>query len=304
MKVFLYHLASFFLSLFLFCTSVFLIYHFVPSAPIEAIMQRNAQYSSKSSLSKQAKEALREQLHLNDPLHKQYSNFLSGIFKFELGESLWTGQQVGTLIKKRAIPTLSMGFWTLVFSLPLGLGLGLVQAYFWKRWQGLLIGFFLNLLFCVPSFSLATFFIFSDFAFLKHFGPLAVYLAAPVPYLALLIRRKLLQEEREPYATAVLAKGLSKWQLHYRHLLRPCWLTVISFLPLGWSLFWGTSLVVEPIFRIQGLGILALEGYRNQDLPLLTGVTLIMGCGRILLNSFRELLFTRFLPSLESRGKP
>jgi peptide/nickel transport system permease protein len=295
--------ASIFIACFFLCTFVFLIYSFVPSAPVEALILKSSHFTSKATLSEQAKKSLREQLQLNIPLYKRYFHFILGTLKGDLGESLWTGQPVTTLIKKRALPTFSFAFWTLFFSISFGLVFGLLQAFFCSRWQGVLCGFLLNVLFCVPSFALATFLAFSDSNILRSLGPLAVYLAVPVPYLALLIRKKILKEEREPYTTAVLAKGLSRWQLHYRHLIRPCRLTVISFLPMSWSLFWGTSLVVEPIFRIQGLGTLALEGFRNQDLPLLTGVTLIIGFGRIILNTLREVLSSRLLPLLEIQDK-
>ena len=295
--------ASVFVASFFLCTFVFIIYSFVPSAPIEALILKNTHFTSKATLSEQAKESLMAQLKLNIPIHKRYFYFIVGNLQGDLGESLWTGQPVTTLIKKRALPTFSFAFWTLFFSISFGLVFGLLQAFFCSRWQGVIGGLLLNVLFCIPSFALATFLAFSDSNILRSLGPLGVYLAVPVPYLAFLIRKKILQEEREPYTTAVLAKGLSRWQLHYRHLIRPCRLTVISFLPMSWSLFWGTSLVVEPIFRIQGLGTLALEGFRNQDLPLLTGVTLIIGFGRIILNTLREVLSSRLLPHLEVHNR-
>ncbi|NDD04617.1 MAG: ABC transporter permease subunit [Proteobacteria bacterium] len=115
--------------------------------------------------------------------------------------------------------------------------------------------------------------------------------------MASLIQQRLAQEEREPYAKAVIAKGLSRRQFYLRHLSRPCLEVTVSILPLWWGLFFGASLVVEPIFRIQGLGFLAVEAFRNQDLPILIGITLVIGGGRIILSNLRELALLLFFPS-------
>jgi len=284
-------------SLLVFTIAVFSIYHFFSSAPLEYFLVRIHSFNPQAAPSVADQRLLLKQWGLTGSFSKQVCDFLIGMSHGSLGESLWTGTPVLTLLKERSRATLSYGIFSFLLFVPLGIFWGMGQSLWDKKWPGRILTIAADFLFCLPSFSLATFFIFSTSLFVFWIPPSLVYLAATVPYLASLIQQRLAQEEREPYAKAVIAKGLSRRQFYLRHLSRPCLEVTVSILPLWWGLFFGASLVVEPIFRIQGLGFLAVEAFRNQDLPILIGITLVIGGGRIILSNLRELALLLFFPS-------
>lgn len=271
---------------------LFFIYHFLPSDLVETIL-------AKSSSGGSNRQLIKEQLGLNQSLSTQLGSFLDEIAKGRLGTSLWTGQSVSHLISERVPATLAFALPALLSFILLGTLSGFFQAFWKNKIPSKLLGFLNSVFFCIPAFSLGAFLARTDLPVFSTLLALSTYVVATVPTLAALVQRRLLEEEQKPYAYAARAKGLSRLQLFSNHLLRSCIPLVLSLLPWWWSMFLGTAVVVEPLFRLDGLGFLAFEAFRNQDVPVLLGLSLLIGSGRILLGLIRDLLFELF-----SKGVP
>lgn len=273
---------------FLMTAVIFFIYETLPTKTVDILFAKTASISSHSGPQKEQRAYLEQELGLNKPLAVRFGVFVKGLLRGDLGHSLLSRQPVHLLIFRQAPLTLLLALVSLGLALPLGFIAGLLLAYFSNRKSILLFRGLATSLLCVPSFTLASMLFVCSFSISSFVSALIVYLAALVPYLSFLIQDRFLEEEKQPYYRAALSKGLSRWSIFLKHLSPSCLATTLAFLPLGWSLFWGATLIVEPIFRINGLGLLAFESLRNQDLPVLLGISLLVGLSRLFLGWARD----------------
>jgi len=207
------------------------------------------------------------------------------------GESLFTGQPVLQVLSERLIPTFLLASFSLCLSMILGLTVGLWLA-FRHRFTALSKSDWLTqIILCIPPFSLASFFLVFSPVSLPFFFTCLVCSLSSFPYLAFQIRDKVIQLQNSPLNQAALSKGLTTSQIYRHHFLIACLPILLSFLPLWWGLFFGTSVIIEPIFGIRGLGALTLESLRNQDLPVLLAVSILTGVIRLCFSAIRDLFF-------------
>jgi len=280
-------------SLFCLGTLLFFVYVTIPSDPISHLVSRANQMSPQSQLSEENRSLLRERLGLNDSLESRLKHFYTDLFNGSFGTSLWTGESVRHLIDQRLPETVNLILPAFFLFLVLGIFLGGLQAILDGTKPGQVVTSFNTTLYCIPVFSLASGLMRIHLPFSSDFLAILVYLGATTPTLATLVSERLLEEEKQTYAQAARAKGLSRRQLFQRHLLKPCLPVVLSLLPWWWSVILGTAIIVEPIFRISGIGMLSFEAFRNQDIPVLLGISLFLGGGRLLLGSVRDVFFNR-----------
>lgn len=289
---------------FLMIGAIFLVYEMLPSQTVDILFAKVASVSTQVEHTKEQRSYLEQELGLNKPLAQRFIGFLKGLTHLDLGNSILSRQPVSLLIARQAPQTLLLCLLSIGLALPLGFLGGLLLAYFSDRGSIFLFRGFVTSFLCIPSFTLASALFVFSFSVSPWIPALLVYLLALVPYLSLLIQDRFLEEEKKPYYRAALSKGLSRWSVFFKHLSPSCIATMLAFLPLGWSLFWGAALIVEPIFRINGLGLLAFESLRNQDLPVLLGISLLVGVSRLILGGLRDSLTNVQFPFHFQSGEP
>ncbi|MFM8270564.1 MAG: ABC transporter permease, partial [Pseudomonadota bacterium] len=287
------------LSFLVLATVLFFVYHFLPSDPIENLVTRSSPLFPSSQGNLSSREAIKDQLGLNRSIWVQFTDFFSHVFDGSFGTSFWTGSNVADLIKLRLPITFVLGIPALFCFIFFGFVWGFLQAWGCFHPFGSFLRFLNTLLFCIPAFSIASALVRFDTFLSSEFLALLVYVGTTVPLLAALVRDKILEEERKTYAQAALAKGLSRFQLLCGHLLKPCIPVGLSLLPWWWSMFMGTAVVIEPLFRISGLGLLAMEAFRNQDIPILLGLSFFIGFGRLVSGSIRDFVYWRLFYPFE-----
>jgi len=283
----------------LLATCLFFIFQSLASDSLNVLIEKQSGFSLTPQVQESQRSALRSRLGLNQSLGKQLGSFYHQLVTGQMGVSLWTGQSVGKLIVKQAGITSLLALGSLLFFILVGTVWGFLQALLGPSSSA--PGFFLkslNTLFlCFPGFALASALFRFTHSISPEFLALIIYTAVTSPTLASLVRDRLLEEESKTYAQAAKARGLSRFLLLRKHLLAPCVPTLLSLIPWWWSAYVGTSIVIEPLFRISGLGLLAFEAFRNQDPNVLLGISLCFGWVRLLLGSIRDLFFLRFSSS-------
>src|SRR5688500_14413441 len=101
-------------------TVIFVIVRVAPGDPATAVLGDNA--------SREAVEALRQRMGLNEPLWRQYLTFLGDLARGDLGDSLKTGQPVWTQIRSALPHTIELTFAAIVIGLILGIPIGVITA--------------------------------------------------------------------------------------------------------------------------------------------------------------------------------
>jgi peptide/nickel transport system permease protein len=253
-------------------------------------------------LSQEQVQALREQRGIERPLLEQYARWVGRLVRLDFGESFQDGRPVSTRIGESLPATALLSGLALLLSFLLAVPLGVVSAA--RRDsaldRGITIGLFL--LYSLPSFwvAIGLLLLFSGgralswfpiqglvspgYAALSAWGKvrdLGWHVVLPVgclSYAALAsisryARGGMLEALSQDYVRTARAKGLPERAVVWRHALRNA---AIPILTLGGLMVPGIlsgSVVVEQIFGIHGMGLLAFEALSHRDYPTVMGVT-------------------------------
>jgi microcin C transport system permease protein len=94
--------------------------------------------------------------------------------------------------------------------------------------------------------------------------------------MTILTKNSFLEEINKQYVLTARAKGLTENRILYKHVFRNAMLVVISGFPSAlMGIFLGSSLLIETIFSLDGLGLLGFESTVNRDYPLMFGTLYI-----------------------------
>jgi peptide/nickel transport system permease protein len=110
-------------------------------------------------------------------------------------------------------------------------------------------------------------------------------------FYARIVRRNLLETLGEDYIRTARAKGLNERNVLFRHALRASLTGVVTLLGLDLALLVGGAVITESVFNLQGLGYLAIQGAKQQDLPTVIGVTMLTALAVAIANLVVDILY-------------
>jgi oligopeptide transport system permease protein len=230
--------------------------------------------------------ALEQKYNLDDPLYKQFFDYVSGLIRFDLGPSFkYTGKTVNDFIENGFPYSARLGLVTLIFVLLSSLPMGIVSALKNGRWQDMLIMGLATLGVTIPGFVTAAGLMYV-FAFRLGWAPIygvdtwrgyilpMVALGGySISFLARLMRSSLLEVMGQDYIRTARAKGISELRVIYKHALRNALIPVVTVLgPTVANLLTG-SFVVEKIFAIPGMGAYFVNSVTQRDYTTILGMT-------------------------------
>lgn len=275
-RYFLKRLDMMLVALFMIILLTFVIEHSIPGGP----------FTSDRKVTPEVEAALNEKYHLNDPLPKQFLDYLNGILHGDLEPSYkYTGKEVTDFISNGFPVSAKLGGITVIFVILAALPLGILAAVKNGKWQDMLVMGIATIGVTIPSFVIASLLIYV-FSFrlnwLPTFGldswkgyllPVITLGGYSVSYLARQMRSSLLEVMGQDYIRTARAKGLSETKVIFKHALRNALIPVITVLgPTIANLLTG-SFVVEQIFAIPGLGVHFVNSVSQRDYTTIMGVT-------------------------------
>jgi len=283
-------------------TIVFLLIHLIPGDPVEIMLGENAVAAQK--------EELRKELKLDRPLATQYAEFLSGLFRGDLGTSFRSREPVLREILTRFPATLLLALASLLAALLVSLPLGVLSAMRPRSAVDHLCGLFSMLGLSMPNFWLGPLLIllFSIQLGLLPVGgwgsaahlvlPAATMGTGMAAILTRMLRASLLEEIRREYVQAAAARGLSRRAAVLRHALRNALIPVLTVLGLQFGSLLGGSVITETIFSWPGIGRLTLQAIEARDYPLVQGCILFLAVLTVAVNLLTDLLYLRLDPRI------
>ncbi|MCT4606044.1 MAG: ABC transporter permease [Marinisporobacter sp.] len=268
---------SMMITLLLVITITFVLMHAIPGGP----------FTREKALPPAVMKALEAKYNLDQPLHKQYLDYLGGVIKGDLGPSFQrTGVTVNKLIEEGFPVSAKIGGLSVLLVLLLGIPIGMISALKQDKWQDRLAMFFATLGVTIPSFVLGTLIIYifsSKLGVLpsyglktpKHFiGPVIALSGFSLSFVARLTRSSMLEVMQQDYIRTARAKGLSEFVVVGKHALKNALIPVVSYVgPLVAAILTG-SFVVERIFAVPGMGKHFVESVGNRDYTVLMGMTI------------------------------
>ena len=239
---------------------------------------------------------MRAQLHLDEPILKQYGRFVGGAVRGDLGTSIRSRRPVATEIGENLASTTQLAVAAMLVAIALGVPLGLLAALSRNSWLDVVSMGAALLGVSMPSFWLGLLLI---FAFSLHLGwfpatgggslaqlvlPSVTLGTIAAAIIARLTRSSMLEVLGQDYVRTARAKGLGGFAVVVRHALKNALIPIITIFGLQFGNLLAGAVIVETVFSRPGLGRLIVGGILNKDFPLVQGTVLFVATTYVLIN--------------------
>lgn len=279
----------------------FMLMHAIPGGP----------FSEEKVLPPEIVKNLEAKYHLDDPLWKQYIDYMWGFLKFDFGPSItYKARTVQEIIAQQWPVTIMLGLASFVIAVCLGIPLGLLSAIkqntfidyssMWVSMLGLSIpnmalGPFLVWIFALNLrwFPVAT------WGGLSHIILPAITLGtAYMARFARFTRASMLEVLREEYIQTARAKGVRELLIMLKHAFRNALIPVTTITGPSFAAMIMGSLIVEQIFAIPGIGRYYVFSVTNRDYPCIMTITLLFAMAIIVMNLLVDISYAFIDPRI------
>jgi peptide/nickel transport system permease protein len=307
-------------------TATFFMARLAPGDPMDMYIEQR----QRREMSPEMIERLRERYGLDQPLPVQYTKWLRGVARGDLGESFRYRRPVADLIAERIPYTLQLTVLALLFDALIGVALGIVSAVKQYSTTDKVITLGSLIVYSIPGFWLALMLVlvFSvelnwfptsqtrslDYELLSAPGKLLDrlwHLALPVFVLgvasaagtARYMRNKLLDVLSEEYVLAARARGLGERAVILKHALRNALIPIVTLYGLALPFLLGGAVLVETVFAWPGMGLLAVEAVGARDYPLILATSMMAAVLVVLGNLLADVSYALVDPRVSYGAK-
>ncbi|HTY67375.1 MAG TPA: ABC transporter permease [Alphaproteobacteria bacterium] len=247
---------------------------------------------------------------LDRPLYVQYLDWAWHALRGDLGQSLFTHEPVAGLILDRIGVTAILAVSSLIFALLVAVPLGVLAALRANTWidrTALTLAVFGQ---AVPMFWFALILIFvlgvmlrwlpiSGSATPAHFVMPTITLGvATMPAFMRLTRTGMIEVMSSDYIRTAWAKGLRPASVVFKHALRNAILPVVSLSAVSLGFLLGGSVIVESIFAVNGIGLLAYNSITRVDFPVVQSILVFLSFCYIALTLVSDVINARLDPRI------
>lgn len=263
--------------------------------------------------------AIRRDMGLDEPLWVQFGLYLWRLFQGDLGVSIINNVPVAQELASTIGPTLELMVASLVWSIPLGIGMGTVAAYRRGRLLDRVITAITVAGGSIPVFFLGLVLIWyvgfkwQLLPFTGRLGPLwtleglqGIILPALtlggvfVGPVARMTRTAVLDVLSADHVRTARAKGLTERLVVLRHALRNALVPVVTLVGLQIGFLLGGAVVTETVFSWPGVGRLAVGAILSSDFPMAQGTIIVLSMGFIVINLAVDVLYAALDPRIRT----
>lgn len=282
---------------------VFIIMQLVPGDPAVLMAGEGA--------TKETIESLRVQLGLNQPLYAQYIDYVTNIFRGDLGTSLKNNRPVLDEILLRLPITLELAIFSTLITIVLGMAAGIISAVKPYSITDTVVMVLALLGISLPSFWFGLMLMYGFSVKLQIFPvagwdsmahivlPAFTLGAGGAAIVARMTRSSMLEVIRQDYIRTARAKGVKERVIVYKHALRNALIPVITVVGLQFGALLGGTVIVESIFAINGLGRMIVDSIRMRDMPMVQGGVLVASLVFVAVNLLVDILYRVFNKRIE-----
>jgi microcin C transport system permease protein len=293
----------------------------------------SSRYRGAQGLDPEFIKSLEKQYGFDKPPLERFLLMMGNYLTFNFGDSYFRDVSVVSLIIEKMPVSISLGLWmTLIsycISIPLGIRKAVKDGTPFDVWSSA----FIVIGYAIPGFLFAVLLIvlFAGGTFLDWFPlrgltsdnwaqlswpmkiidyfwhlvlPLTAMSLASFATLTFLTKNSFLDEIKKQYVMTARAKGLTDAQVLYGHVFRNAMLIVVAGFPGAFlGAFFGSSLLIETIFSLDGLGLLSFESVVNRDYPVVFGTLYIFSLIGLVINLISDLTYTWIDPRIDFESR-
>jgi peptide/nickel transport system permease protein len=267
-----------------------------------------------------ARAALRQELGLDAPLLARYLDWISDALVGDFGESYAYSVPVGELIAERLPLTVSLALSGMVFTVILGLVMGVLAAADHRRFGDWGVMFFSQLGIAVPAFWLSILLVLLFAVRLRWLPPggfpgwgepVAAICSLVLPTIALglvqsavlarVTRSAALEVMRQDFVRTARATGLTRRRILWRHVLPNALVPIVTIVGMQFAALVTGTIVIENVFYLPGLGRLTFQAISNRDLFTVQALVMMFAAIVITGNFLVDIAYLLIDPRLKGR---
>jgi peptide/nickel transport system permease protein len=290
---------------------IFLLLRVVPGNIVDIL------FDSAGMVNPAEKLKIEKELGLDKPIPLQYLAWIGGMAQGDLGYSYVSEKSTVDEIAPRIPVTAKLAVLALLFSIVLGVPLGVMSAVR----QNSATDYILRVLsltgLSMPAFWLGLLIL---MVFVAQFGTMPIYTAEPrsfwedvllysIPAAAVgfrssalimrLTRSSMLEVLRQDYIRTARAKGAPEREVNYDHALRNALLPVVTVIGIEAAFLIGGLIVTETVFNIPGVARFLVEAIRSRDYPIVQNLVMFIAIVVVVVNFLVDMLYAALDPRIK-----
>ena len=292
-----------------------------------------SKYRGARGLDPQLVKELERQFGFDKPAPERFWLMIKNYVKFDFGQSFYQNRSVVDLVVEKMPVSISIGVWTtlLVYciSIPLGITKAVRDGESFDVWTSVVviignaIPAFLFAILLVVLFAGGSFFNLFPLRgltsanwhdlnwgmkildYLWHMVlPITAMVIGGFASLTILTKNSFLEEINKQYVLTARSKGIDERRILYGHIFRNAMLIVIAGFPSAFiGILFGSSLLIELIFSLDGLGLLGFEAVVNRDYPVVFGTLYIFTLMGLLMGILGDLAYHMVDPRIDFEAR-
>ena len=278
---------------------------------LDALPGNAAQMLMGADASPDAVRALTVKLGLDQPLHYRYVHWIAGMLTGDLGNSYAYGTPVAGLIAERLTLTIPLAIMSMSMTVVLALSAGIYTAANHNKLGDVGVMSLTQFGIALPNFWFAILLILLFSVKLQWLsaggfagwdeGIIAGIKSLLLPAISLSVvqaailarvtRSAVLEVLREDFVRTARAKGLSKRDVLWRHVLRNAMIPVMTVMGLQFANLLAGTIVIENVFYLPGLGRLIFQSIANRDLIVVRNCVMLLAAVVVIVNFVVDVLY-------------
>lgn len=246
-------------------------------------------------------EEIRKLYSFDKPAAQRYIQMLGQFARLDLGRSFFQDKTVWQLIREKLPVSISLGLWTFLLTYLISIPLGILKAvrsgtrFDISTTLVVLVGY------AVPAFVVGVLLIvlFAGGTFLQWFPlrgltssnwdqlslmgkamdylwhivlPVTAMVLGSFAVISIMTKNSVLEEIHKQYVLTARAKGASERSVMWKHVFRNALIPIMTGFPAAFvGAFFSSSLLIETLFSLDGLGLLSYESVIRRDYPVVLG---------------------------------
>lgn len=256
------------------------------------------------------REAVKDQLGLNDPILEQYVDYITSVLTGDFGNSLTNNARISKLVTEHGKNSLILGAAAFALVFGIGVPLGILASLWRNSWlDGGIMSFSVAGM-AVPNFWLALLAVWlfaSTLGWLPSAGccspsqlilPAVVLAMEGIALTVRMTRSAMLENLGSDFVRTLRAGGLSELRVIGKHVFRNALVPIVSLAGLRIGQIVGYALVVETIFGWPGLGQVLVNAVLRRDYPVAQFFSLVLITIVVLSNWLADVGYTLVNPRL------
>ena len=304
-----------------------------------ALDSSSSRYRGAQGLDPQIIKDLEKQFGFDKPAHERFLLLIWNYARFDFGRSYFHDARVLDLILEKMPVSISLGLWltmlTYLISIPLGIAKAVRDGSRFDAWTSVIV----IVGYAIPAFMFAIFLIvvfaggslnlpwglssafplrgltspnWDELSLLGKIAdyfwhltlPITAMLLGSFATMTLLTKNSFLDEIRKQYVVTARMKGLSEQRVLYGHVFRNAMLIIIAGFPGAFiGAFFSSSLLIEQIFSLNGLGLLGFEAVEKRNYPVVFATLYIFSLLGLVVNLISDLAYTWVDPRIDFESR-